>query len=176
MKSASGLWFLHLVFKVLFLFKIKFGKRYMLIYDYVLKFKLGFEHFQLRFYGERMKLKRTKIPFVYKSNCLSFNTGVCADKLDPAPFKVLGPGKTYRHTHKKTQSILIEKINMGMFFRETKAWYTAPQSKFKNRELETARVQEHLGQCGWRWASRQATLTGPHFQQESQGSPPHGLY
>ena len=65
MKSASGLWFLHLDFKVLFLFKIKFGKRYMLIYDDVLIFKLGFEHFQLRFYGERMKLKEN-----YDSFCV----------------------------------------------------------------------------------------------------------
>lgn len=56
-KSVSGLWFLHLIFKIFFLFKLKFGKHYTLIYDYVLKFKLGFEHFQLRLYEERMKLR-----------------------------------------------------------------------------------------------------------------------
>lgn len=38
-----------------------------------------------------------------KSDCLFFNTGVCAEKLDPALFKVLGPGKTYT---KKPRSIL----------------------------------------------------------------------
>ena len=31
---------------------------------------------------------------LYKSDCLFFNTGVCAEKLDPAPFKVLRPEKT----------------------------------------------------------------------------------
>lgn len=95
-KLVSGLWFLYLVFKVLYLFIVKSGKRGTLMYGRMLKFKLGFEHFQLRLYGEKDETQRTKIPFVCKLNSLSFNTGVCAEKLDPVPFKFLKPEKTQK--------------------------------------------------------------------------------
>lgn len=125
-QSVSGLWVLHLVFKILFLFKIKFGKRYTLIYVYVLKFKLGFEHFQLKLYGERMKLRELRFLL-----CISWT--VCSSTLVFVQRSwTLLFSRSWdqrKHTQKKTQSILIKKINVGMFFRETKAWYTAPQSK-----------------------------------------------